>query len=143
MLKQFTRTDSQNPVETTPRALSRLVQGCGPFARNESKSDNSTSIVANSVCYLENFVHRGFPTGAISIRAIEIRAFIPHLQRIELTGRFSRQCLLLLRSTSDCPLCSKTSISYGIWGTRQCTCAREGPSSCRLFSQFGPFVVGN
>jgi hypothetical protein len=95
LLNQFTRTDSQNAQQKTPTDLSRFVQGYRPFARTESKSDKSISIVANSVCYLENFLlQECLSTDATSGRPIDIRAFILHLQQIELTGRFSRQCLL-------------------------------------------------
>jgi hypothetical protein len=75
LLNQFTRTGSQNAEETTLTDLSRLVQGYGPLAHTESKSDKSISIVANSVCYLENFLRQEcLRTDATSILATEIRA---------------------------------------------------------------------
>jgi site-specific recombinase XerD len=62
--------------------LARLIQGYRFYAKTEGKSDETITIVANSVGYLENFLRsEGLPTNVTQIGSREIRAFILYLQQ--------------------------------------------------------------
>lgn len=85
MLSQISaqgKPEKQGTPATSATDLERLTQGYRLFAKTEGKSDKTINIVASSVSYLEDFLRSdGLPTNATSIRPMEIRAFILHLQQ--------------------------------------------------------------
>ena len=71
MVSRISRTD-----------LARLIQGYRLYAKTEGKSDKTITIVANSVGYLEGFLHsEGLPTDVTQIGRTEIKAFTLYLQQ--------------------------------------------------------------
>jgi site-specific recombinase XerD len=82
LLRQFLCKGNEMVPTLSATELARLIQGYRLYAKTEGKSDKTITIVANSVGYLEGFLHsEGLPTDVTQIGPREIRAFILYLQQ--------------------------------------------------------------